>query len=49
MEEVRYWQEETETLPREELRTLQLKRFRERMAYVYKYSPMYSSVRLNFL
>jgi phenylacetate-CoA ligase len=41
MEEVRYWQEETETLPREKLEALQLKRFRERMAYVYKYSPMY--------
>jgi len=34
MEEVRYWQEEIETLPREELRALQLKRFKERMAYV---------------
>ncbi|MBE9522284.1 MAG: phenylacetate--CoA ligase family protein [Proteobacteria bacterium] len=41
MEEVRYWQEETETLPREELGALQLKRFQERMAYVYKYSSMY--------
>jgi len=41
MGEVKYWQEETETLPREELEDLQLKRFQERMAYVYKQSPMY--------
>ncbi|MBC8176452.1 MAG: phenylacetate--CoA ligase family protein [Desulfobacteraceae bacterium] len=41
MEEVRYWQEEIETLARQELKALQLKRFRKRMAYVYKHSPMY--------
>lgn len=41
MEEVRYWNKETETLPRERLRALQLERFRDRMKYVYEHSPMY--------
>ncbi|MGB6063936.1 MAG: AMP-binding protein [Desulfomonilaceae bacterium] len=41
MEEVTYWHRETETLPREKLAELQLKRFKERMRYVYERSPMY--------
>ena len=41
MEDVRYWNRETETLQSEELRALQLERFRDRMAYVYERSPMY--------
>ena len=41
MEEVTYWNKETETLPRERLEELQLQRFRERMEYVYERSPMY--------
>jgi len=41
MEEVTYWRKEMETLPREKLAELQLKRFKERMQYVYERSPMY--------
>ncbi len=41
MTSVRYWNEEMETMPREERASLQLDRFRERMAYVYEKSPMY--------
>ena len=41
MEEVVYWDKETETLPRDRLRALQLERFRERMKYLYDKSPMY--------
>jgi len=41
MEEVKYWDQETETLPRDRLKALQLERFRERMKYLYDNSPMY--------
>ncbi|MBW2112413.1 MAG: AMP-binding protein [Deltaproteobacteria bacterium] len=41
MEVLSYWQKETETLPLEDLRALQLKRFQERMVHVYEHSPMY--------
>jgi phenylacetate-CoA ligase len=41
MEPVTYWKKEMETLPREQLKELQLHRFRERMQYVYDRSPMY--------
>ncbi|MDF1551696.1 MAG: AMP-binding protein [Deferrisomatales bacterium] len=41
MENVRYWRREVETLPRAELEDLQLRRFRERMQYVYDRSPLY--------
>lgn len=41
MEEVTYWRKDVETLPREKLEELQLRRFRERMQYVYDRSPMY--------
>jgi len=41
MEDVTYWRREMETIPREELEELQLKRFKERMQYVYERSPMY--------
>jgi phenylacetate-CoA ligase len=43
MEQVTYWNEEMETLPREKLEQLQLQRFRERMQYVYERSPMYKT------
>jgi phenylacetate-CoA ligase len=41
MEEVRFWRKDIETLPRQELETLQLERFKERMQYVYERSLMY--------
>jgi phenylacetate-CoA ligase len=41
MEEVKYWNKEMETLPRDRLEAIQLERFRERMAYLYEKSPMY--------
>lgn len=41
MSEVSYWRKELETMPRAGLGELQLRRFRERMAYVYEHSPMY--------
>lgn len=41
MEDITYWNKETETLPREKLEALQLQRFKERMQYVYDRSPMY--------
>ncbi len=41
MEEVTYWNKETETLPRERLEALQLQRFRDQMRYVYDRSPFY--------
>jgi len=41
MEEVLYWDKETETLPRDRLEALQLERFKERMRYLYDNSPMY--------
>ncbi|MBU1903282.1 MAG: phenylacetate--CoA ligase family protein [Proteobacteria bacterium] len=41
MEDVRYWDQETETLPRDRLKALQLERFRECMKYLYDNSPMY--------
>jgi len=41
MEKVTYWKREMETLPRERLEELQLKRFRERMQYLYDRSPMF--------
>ncbi|MEE8436572.1 MAG: hypothetical protein V3S64_17425, partial [bacterium] len=41
MEPVIFWERELETLPREALRAVQLKRFQERMQYVYDRSPMY--------
>ena len=43
MEQVTYWNEEMETLPREKMEELQLQRFRERMQYVYERSPMYKT------
>jgi len=39
--QVRYWNKEQETMPREKRESLQLGRFKERMAYVYEKSPMY--------
>jgi len=41
MEKVTYWNKEMETLPRERLEELQLKRFRERMQYLCDRSPMF--------
>ncbi len=41
MEQVMYWNKELETMPRKKKESLQLERFRERMAYVYDRSPMY--------
>jgi phenylacetate-CoA ligase len=41
MQPVIYWNKELETLPRKKLEELQLRRFRERMQYVYDHSPMY--------
>jgi len=41
MEDITYWNKETETLPREKLEALQLQRFKERMQYVYDRSLMY--------
>ena len=41
MEGVIYWNKETETLPREKLRELQLDKFKKQMAYVYERSPFY--------
>ncbi|WP_299978035.1 phenylacetate--CoA ligase family protein [Desulfobacula sp.] len=41
MEQVMYWNKELETMPRRERESLQLERFRKRMAYVYDRSPMY--------
>lgn len=41
MEEVVYWKKDMETLPRERLEELQLKRFKKQMQYVYDRSPMY--------
>lgn len=41
MDRVTYWNKETETLPRERLEELQLRKFRERMQYVYDRSPFY--------
>jgi phenylacetate-CoA ligase len=41
MEGLTYWKKETETLPREKLEAIQLRRFRDRMRYVYERSPMY--------
>lgn len=41
MDQVSYWNKPLETLPRDQLGELQLKRFQERMAYVYERSPMY--------
>ncbi|MBC2705879.1 phenylacetate--CoA ligase family protein [Desulfobacula sp.] len=41
MEQVMYRNKELETMPRRERESLQLERFRERMAYVYDRSPMY--------
>ena len=41
MEQVMYWNKKLETMPRKERESLQLERFRERMAYVYDRSPMY--------
>jgi len=38
---VSFWRRELETLPRAELEALQLRRFRERMAFVYARSPFY--------
>jgi hypothetical protein len=40
MEPVTYWNKELETLPREKLEELQLRRFRKQMQYVYDHSPM---------
>jgi len=39
--QVRYWNKELETMPREKRERLQLERFRERMVYVVAKSPMY--------
>ncbi len=41
MEKVLYWNEETETLPREKIDELQLKKFKAQMRYVYERSPFY--------
>jgi phenylacetate-CoA ligase len=41
METVTFWRKELETLPREQLESLQLQLFKERMAYVYENSPFY--------
>ena len=41
MEKVSYWNKELETLPRDKIESLQLERFKERMAYVYDNSPLY--------
>lgn len=41
MEQVTYWHRDTETMPREQLRMLQLQRFKGRVAYVYERSPFY--------
>lgn len=41
MEQITYWDRNSETMPREQLQVLQLKRFKERMAYVYERSPFY--------
>lgn len=41
MKEVCYWSKETETLPREKLAELQLKKFKNQMQYVYERSPFY--------
>jgi phenylacetate-CoA ligase len=41
MEGVIYWRKEMETLPRDELRALQLERFKRQMGYVYERSPFY--------
>lgn len=41
MEAVQFWRKDIETLPRQELEALQLKRFKERMQYVYERSLMY--------
>ncbi|MBI5441091.1 MAG: AMP-binding protein [Deltaproteobacteria bacterium] len=39
--DVHFWRRDLETLPRDELRKLQLQRFQERLRYVYERSPMY--------
>lgn len=41
MQDVTYWNEAVETLPREKLEQLQLRRFQDQMAYIYDRSPMY--------
>lgn len=41
MEEQKYWKQELETLPREQLNQLQLQRFKDQMQYVIDRSPMY--------
>lgn len=41
MEKVTYWNKELETLPRDKIESLQLDKFKERMAYVYDNSPLY--------
>ena len=41
MENILYWDKETETLPREKLQELQLKKFKGQMRYVYERSPFY--------
>jgi len=41
MENISYWNKETETMPRGRLQNLQLERFRNQMQYVYERSPFY--------
>ena len=49
MEGVIYWNKETETLPREKLRELQLDKFKKQMAYVYERSPFYKKKFGNYI
>ena len=41
MQQVRFWNEEYETLPREAIRRIQLIRLQKQIAYVYENSPFY--------
>lgn len=41
MDKVTYFRKELETLPREELESIQLRRFKAQMQYVYDHSPFY--------
>ena len=37
----KYWNPEMETMPRKELRRLQMRRLRKQLSYVYEHSPFY--------
>jgi len=41
LEKIRYWEPSVELMPKSELQTLQLKRFKHMLRYVYKNSPFY--------